>query len=206
VHGHLFAPDRVEFAGGATVFDGAIPDSAALRDYNPRSFLTNLVWATRGERQCFQFGPGDVQAVMPLLAGDANAQISVVTGAWAVPLFRAAGDFGQTRRVAARMQQTESAQLALLRGPGVRARVRVWSLAEFLANPMEPLLGVIDEISPKSARRVTEAPRLVDLEGFAGFLQALRNEGMQPVLVGDFPARGAVADDTAPRERPYRVK
>ena len=36
---------------------GPCRDSAALRDYNPKSFLTNLIWNTRGERQCFQFGP-----------------------------------------------------------------------------------------------------------------------------------------------------
>lgn len=207
VHGHLFAPDRVDFADGARVFDGALSDSAALRDYNPRSFLTNLIWATRGERQCFQLGPGDVQAVMPLLAGDGNAQVSVVTGAWAVPLFRAGGDFAEVRRMAARLQQIESAQLALLRGPGVRARVRIWTLSEFLANPMEPLQAIIDEISPRSARRLTEAPRLVALEGFAAFLQELRNQGMQPVLTGDFPVGGpgAAAQDAPPRERPYLV-
>src|SRR5690606_975804 len=48
VHGHLFAPGRVEFAGGATIYNGCLSDSAALRDYNPRSFLTNLIWNTRG--------------------------------------------------------------------------------------------------------------------------------------------------------------
>jgi hypothetical protein len=45
--------DRAEFADGQTEFAGALSDIATLRDYNPVAFLTNLVWNTRGERQCF---------------------------------------------------------------------------------------------------------------------------------------------------------
>ena len=67
VHGHLFAPDRVQFASGEAVFKGGLSDSATLRDYDPRSFLTNLIWNTRGETQCFQFGPADVQDIACLL-------------------------------------------------------------------------------------------------------------------------------------------
>ena len=63
VHGHLYSPERAEFAGGETVFNGALSDNAALRDYAPKNFLTNLIWNTRGERQCFQFGPRDSQDI-----------------------------------------------------------------------------------------------------------------------------------------------
>ena len=59
VHGHLFGPDRAAFAGGETIINGALSDCAVLRDYNPTAFVSNLIWNTRGERQCFQFGPGD---------------------------------------------------------------------------------------------------------------------------------------------------
>jgi hypothetical protein len=47
---------------------------------------------------------------------------------------------------------------------------------------------------------------LAELSGFGQFLQNLRNQGMQPVLMGDFP----VNDDPKPanprRGRPYLVK
>ena len=79
-HGHLFAPDRVEFAGGETVFNGALSDRARMRDYQPNSFLTNLIWNTRGERQCFQFGPIDMQDISWFMAGDPNAQIQSFRG------------------------------------------------------------------------------------------------------------------------------
>ena len=70
VHGHLFAVDRVQFAGNETIFKGGLSDSAALRDYNPRSFLTNLVWNSRGEKQCFLFGPSDAQLITEFLGQD----------------------------------------------------------------------------------------------------------------------------------------
>ena len=206
VHGHLFAPDRVHYAGRETVYNGAMSDSALVRDYNPKSFLTNLIWNTRGERQCFQFGPADNQLALPFICGDSNAQISVISGAWALPLFHANANFGDIRKEAARLQKVETEALITMRASWVKARVRVWTLAEFVENPMEPLQMIVDEISPRSLRRLTEVPRMADLKGFGQFLQNLRNQGMQPVLMGDFPA----SDDSKPhdgrRGRPYLVK
>ncbi len=206
VHGHLFAPKRVEFAGGETIFNGALSDSAALRDYNPKSFLTSLIWNTRGERQCFQYGPGDKQDIARFLGADGNAQISVVSGAWAVPLFRSNLNFGEIRQEAARLQKIEAAYLDQLRSPNTKARVRIWTLAEFVENPMEPLQTIVDEISPRALRRLTEAPRLADLTGFGQFLQNLRNQGMQPVLMGDFPTGTDAQPAIGRRGKPYLVK
>ena len=205
-HGHLFAPDRAHFAGGETVFTGALSDNALVRDYNPKSFLTNLIWNTRGERQCFQFGPGDNQDLSWFMAGDPNAQISVISGAWAIPLFHSNQNFSDIRREAARLQKIEGEHIGILRSPWTKARVRIWTLSEFVENPMEPLQTVIDEISPRMNRRLTEAPRLADLKGFGQFLQNLRNQGMQPVLMGDFPADEMPAASTNRRGRPYLVK
>jgi len=206
VHGHLFAPDRAHFAGGAKVYNGALSDSARLRDYNSKSFLTNLLWNTRGERQCFQFGPRDNQWIMGVIAGDPNAQVSVITGAWAIPLFKTNANFAELRAEAARLQKTEADMVAMLRNPWVKARVRVWTLAEFVENPMEPLQTVVDEISPRAARRLTEAPKMADLSGFGQFLQNLRNQGMQPFLMGDFPAGPDRPAAGSRRARPYLVK
>lgn len=206
VHGHLFAPERVQFAGGEPIYNGGLSDSAALRDYNPRSFLTNLIWNTRGERQCFQFGPADRQEIVPFIVADPNAAISVISGAWAVPLFRANRNFGEVRKEAAQLQRVETEYLALLRTAAVKARVRVWTLAEFVENPMEPLQTIADEISPRSLRRLTEAPRMTDLSGFGQFLQNLRNQGMQPTLTGDFPIGDGPAAPSTRRGRPTLVK
>ncbi len=198
VHGHLFAPHKAEFAGREKVFTGGLSDNAKLRDYNPRAFLTNLLWATRGERQCFQFGPGDTQGpgfdLLWFMATDSNAQISVISGAWAVPLYRSGGDFASLRREAARLQRIESKMLDILHSPQTRARIRIWTMAEFLENPAEPLHTLFDEIAPHSQARLMRIPDLVDLKGFGSFLQELRNQGMQPVLMGDFPQNPALPD------------
>ena len=191
VHGHLFAPHKVEFANREKIFAGGLSDSAGLRDYNPRAFLTNLLWATRGERQCFQFGPGDTQGrkfdLLWLMAADSNAQISVISGAWAVPLYRSGRPTAEIRREAARLQRIETQMIEILQSPGTRARIRIWTMAEFLENPAEPLHTLFDEIAPHSQARLIRLPDLVDLSGFGTFLQELRNQGMQPVLMGEFP-------------------
>ncbi len=206
VHGHLFGPERAEFAGGEPMFNGCLSDSAALRDYNPKAFLTNVIWNARGERQCFMFSPRDTQDINWFTATDPNAQISVITGAWAVPLYRANQNFGEIRREAARLQQIEIDQLNILRSMYVKARVRIWNMAEFIDNPMEPLQTIIDEISPRATRRLTEAPQIVDLSGFGQFLQNLKNQGMQPRLMGDFPVSGEQLSQSPRRGRPYLVK
>jgi hypothetical protein len=194
-HGHLFAPDRVGFSGGVTSFSGALSDSASLRDYNPQSFLTNLIWNTRGARQVFRFGPEDTQEIAGFLARDANAQVLAISGAWAVPLFRSGRPVADLRAVAARLQRTDMAHLALLRQPQVKARVRIWTLADVVETPMEPLQVLLDELTPRSPTRLTEAPRMVDLRGFGRFLQGLRNQGMQPMMMGEFPPD---AEENAP--------
>ncbi|MEQ5828274.1 glycosyl transferase [Sulfitobacter sp. NFXS29] len=206
VHGHLFAPDRVHFADGQTALNGALSDNPVLRDHNASAFLTNLIWNTRGERQCFQFGPMDNQDINWRIAKDPNAHISVITGAWAVPLFRSNLDFADIRRLAAKLQKTESTHLDVLHSPYTKARVRVWTMADFIEAPMEPLQDILDEIGRPRLRRLSEAPRMVDLNGFGQFLQNLKNQGMHPYLVGDFPvARGSSAD-AQPSPKPYLVK
>jgi hypothetical protein len=206
VHGHLFGPERAEFAGGETITNGALSDCAVLRDYNPTAFVSNLIWNTRGERQCFQFGPGDTQQINWFLARDRNAQISVITGAWAIPLFRSNRNFADIRNEAARLQQIETKQLEVLNSVWTKARVRTWSLAEFVESPMEPLQTVIDEIGTPRASHLTEAPLMVDISGFGKFLQNLKNQGMHPYLMGDFPTDDVFGARARPFKKPYLVQ
>lgn len=206
VHGHLFAPDRVEYAGGQALINGALCDSAARRDYAPQAFLTSLIWNTRGERQCFQFGPKDNQAANWLIARDPNAQISVITGAWAVPLFKSNRNFGDLRKDAARLQKIESDHLDILRSKYARARIRIWTMAEFIEAPMEPIQAIIDEIGSVNQRRLSEAPTMVDLEGFGQFLQNLKNQGMHPYLMGDFPVEQGPVNLSKQAPKPYLVR
>ncbi|HEY9040510.1 MAG TPA: beta-1,6-N-acetylglucosaminyltransferase [Roseovarius sp.] len=207
VHGHIFAPQRAEFSDGETVINGALSDSAALRDYNPRAFLANLIWNTRGERQCFQFSPGDNQDINWDIAKDPNAQISVISGAWAVPLFKSNQNFSDVRREAARLQQIEALHLEILRSSWTKARVRIWTMAEFIESPMEPLQAIIDEIAPQHSQKgVSEAPKMADLTGFGQFLQNLKNQGMHPYLMGNFPVAHDLREPRTPARKPYLVR
>jgi hypothetical protein len=206
VHGHIFAPERAEFSGGESMINGALSDSAAIRDYDAKSFFTSLIWNTRGERQCFQFGPRDNQDANWLIARDPNAQVSVISGAWAVPLFKSNRNFADLRKEAARLQQIESDHLNVLRSQWTKARVRIWTMAEFIEAPMEPLQTVIDEIGTLRQNHLAEAPTMVDLDGFGQFLQNLKNQGMHPYLMGDFPVeQGPVNMPKQPR-KPYLVR
>jgi hypothetical protein len=206
VHGNLFAPDRVHFAGDETVFKGGLSDSAPLRDYDPRSFLTNLIWNTRGETQCFQFGPGDVQEVATFIAADPEAKVFVISGAFAVTLWRSGRPVADLRAEAARLQKVEADLLALLDLPETKARVHRWTLAEFVENPAEPLQALIDELNPRAPHRTFELPVLRPLAGFGAFLQELRNQGMQPVLMGDFPRDFDLSPEGQSFARPKLVK
>jgi hypothetical protein len=207
VHGHLFAPERAEFSDGQTVMNGALSDSAAMRDYNPRAFFASLIWNTRGERQCFQMGPRDhIKKIEWDIAKDPNAQISVISGAWAVPLFKSNQNFGDIRQEAARLQQIESKHLEVLRSPWAKARIRIWTMAEFIEAPMEPLQTIIDEIGQQNMRGLAEVPRMADLAGFGQFLQNLKNQGMHPYLMGDFPVAHGPHEPQQNKPKPYLVQ
>ena len=206
VHGHLFGPDRVEFEGRQSTFAGALSDSPHLRDYHAQMFLTSLIWNTRGARQSFQYGPRDSQFINWQLAMDPNAQISVISGAWAIKLFNSNRNFGDLRTEAANLQKIENDHLTALRSPWTKAKVRTWTLAEFIQSPMEPLQTIVDEMTGKSIRRLSEAPRMVDLSGFGQFLQNLKNQGMHPYLMGDFPVEDAQVNPQPKPRKPYLVR
>lgn len=205
VHGHLFAPDRVHFENAETEYFGALSSSAPLRDYNPGAFLTNLIWNTRGERQCFQFGPADNQDITWDVTRDANARIHVITGAWAVPLFLSNGKFSQVRREAARLQRIEREHLSILQSDHARARIRIQSLSDFVLNPIEPLQDVVDQLAIRERPKLKETPEMVHLGGFGQFLQNLKNQGMHPHLVGDFPSDYVAERPLPSRQAPYLV-
>ncbi|MGR3463905.1 DUF5927 domain-containing protein [Limimaricola sp.] len=204
VHGHLFAPEGAEFAGAGPVWRGGLSAAPALRDHDARRFLTNLIWNGRGERQVFQFGPRDSQHVSWDIAKDPNARIGVITGAWAVPLFASGLPVARLRDRAAELQKIEADHLAALRSPHAKARVHIWTLAEFLEAPAEALALMLSDIAPGRDGPAPAPPPLVPLDGFGRFLQEMRNLGMHPYLTGDIPATPPAPRPVAPR--PYLVR
>jgi hypothetical protein len=180
VHGHLFAPDAVHFHGGARVWHGAISNSAAIRDYNPRMFLTNLLWATRPERQCFLHGPGDVMdgTLSWFMATDTNAQISVIRGAWLLGLQDAPGSDAEKIARAGLLHRQEQDWVENLNSRHTLARVRIWSLAEFMQDPSARLSEIVREIAGEAALAAHGVPPLRAADGFEPVLARLRNQGL----------------------------
>lgn len=201
VHGHLFAPDRAHFHGGQTGYAGALSDSAPLRDYDPEAFLRNLVWNTRGEHQSLMYGPKDNPGICAFLARDRNATISVVTGAWALPLLRSGRPIGEVRTEAALCQKAETEFLTVLRERHTQARVLIWSLLDFLERPADPLQEMIDTLSGTETHLLTTLPNLKPAQGLPEFLQALRNAGMNPHLAGETGHRMTRAKSSEPVQR-----
>ncbi|MDF3606924.1 beta-1,6-N-acetylglucosaminyltransferase [Paracoccus sp. DMF-8] len=184
VHGHLLAPDEVEFAGGAQVGPGALPNSAALRDLDPKGFLANLIRASN-RTQIWQFSPRDRQNLNWFMATDPNARLFVITGAWALPLYQSGMPFDDVRRIAAILQRKETDMLAVLQSVWLKARVHSWNLADFSARPAAALQTVVQRLGGEPAQ-AADPPAIRDLTGIGRFFQRLRNAGLRPQNMGDF--------------------
>ena len=200
-HGHLFADDRAHFQGGQSGYAGALSDSAVLRDYDPAAFLRNLIWSTRGEHQSFLYSPRDSKGISSFLAADRNATVSMITGAWALPLMRSGKPISEVRHEAAQCQRVEAAFIALLNERRARARSRIWSLAEFLERPLDPLQEILDSLSGAETRLVTDLPQVKPTKGLPEFLQSLRNAGMNPHLAGEIRQQPAEPERDSPSMR-----
>ncbi len=79
-------------------------------------------------------------------------------------------------------------------------------MAEFIEAPMEPLQTIIDEIGQQNVRGLSEVPKMVDLTGFGQFLQNLKNQGMHPYLMGDFPVAHDLHEPHKNKRKPYLVR
>ena len=187
-HRHLFAPEKAEFHGAAQVYHGALSNSAKLRDYNQRMFLTNLIWATRGERQCFAYNSRDTMNpdLTWFMTTDRNAHFAVITGCFILPLFRKEYRVEKPLDHIAWLQKREQAYVTTLQSKWTSAKVRVWSLAQFLADPERAMGQVFQDMGLDPDQIALELPALHNLDGFDAYLADLRNQGLPPVLLQDF--------------------
>ena len=68
-----------------------------------------------------------------------------------------------------------------------RNPLRIWDLGDFCARPSAALRGLIEELGgdPEAA---VNLPPMRKMAAMGRFLQRLRNAGLRPQLMGDFPA------------------
>ncbi len=148
--------------------------------------MTNLIWNTRGETQCFLYGPGDNPKLADIVTHDAQASLFVITGAWAIPLFLDNPNTVELRLKASLLQKEEMRQIKLWTSKACLSRVKIWTLAEFLAAPVEPIQQVLGNFGVEQNRGLTDIPRIRNLDGFEQFLKELKNIGMHPQNAGEF--------------------
>lgn len=182
VHGHLFNPDMVEFAGGVRVGPGCLSDSPALRDRDPRSFLTSLVRSSR-RSPVMMFSARDHRKLHWFFTTDHNMRSVAITGAWIMPMLDSGMPFDDIRRMAARLQRREVEGLKVLSSPWVRARICVWSLPQVLAFPGEVLTHTLGFLGGPAQPGTLPAMR--SAEGLRDLLRHLSEAGLHPRRFGE---------------------
>ena len=204
-HGHLFAPERVEFANDATVYKGAMSDSAQVRDYNCGCFLRNLMWNSRGTHQSFHYGPFDTPKAYLNFVNDPHATIVTISGAWLLRYFHSGADISEMREDIAEKQKVERMYLRAFEDNTSKAQVRIWTLADFLTDRVDYMRSALDLVQPGAGQAMHSMPNLVDLTGFGAFLEALKNQGLYQKPVGDYKEDDSAPAQRAARPRPYIV-
>lgn len=192
VHGALFAPKGAQFAGGAALGPGGLSPVAALRDHDLRGWLTGLirhaprmpVWLASPRDEAAR-GHVDLDWFM---AGDPQARILMVTGAWVVDLLQTGLPLDEMRRRALHLHRVETWQIAALDSPWTRARVVRLTLAQALADPGAALGQALDLIAPGTALS-GPLPPLRDTQGLHTLLAALRDAGAPLSLTGPLTER-----------------
>ena len=69
-------------------------------------------------------------------------------------------------------------------------------MADFVEAPVDAIQQVLTDLGTKTSETFTELPKMQDLTGFPEFLQELKNVGMHPYIMGDFPS---IIDDEKPQ-------
>ncbi|WP_134726409.1 beta-1,6-N-acetylglucosaminyltransferase [Paracoccus luteus] len=190
MHRHLLARDQVEFAQDERIGPGALSDSAAIRDLDPRGFLTSLIRSSPTEIG-FLFSPRDRQSLNWFMATDPNARIYVATGAWIAPMLGSGMPFDDIRRAAAVMQRAEIEFLSALDSVWVKARVARFNLADTVAKPQVPLRLMLHDLAPEGPHSVA-LPAMRSVTGVVPLLRRLTNAGLRPRRMGDLRTLRAV--------------
>jgi hypothetical protein len=180
-HGRLFSPKGAEFACGSAVHASGLSAQPRLRDYNPESFLSNLV-RHDAAHQSFHLSPEDRPDLWPMIARDSQAQVFAIKGGFFRSLSEKSAADLRTR--AAALQEREESAATRLGDPACRARVKSWSLADVALDPVAPIRAVLAALD-KPGQGPVPMPRLKSFDGIDAFLADLANAGMTPRVAGD---------------------
>ncbi|MEO1611678.1 MAG: beta-1,6-N-acetylglucosaminyltransferase [Pseudomonadota bacterium] len=157
-HPRLFAPGEVRLHGGADIAAGCLPANHRVRDFWPDQFVINLARGEAGRAVAFCLPPEDRFAIGHFIAGDPGARVLWFRGAWALDLYRRAGELDghdlaeQARERAA----AERGLLALFRKSGVDLTLR--SAADLIDDPTGAVFDMLSVANARPSGRRMKAP------------------------------------------------
>lgn len=177
-HGNLFSRKGVQFAGGDALTTGNLSDNVKIRNRNPRSFLSNLIWNNRDQFQCFQFDIEDHHRVRSILMDDPNARILFIKDSWLLKIqsMRVSGE--NTFSHATRLQQLETEILKAKETNSNGAKLSVLELQDVMDSPVEALKSALESVGAVPPKLLPSVPVMKDLKGLSGIVRRLRNAGM----------------------------
>ncbi|MEO0361521.1 MAG: hypothetical protein AAF322_10435, partial [Pseudomonadota bacterium] len=185
VHGRIFGAGAPRLSGDAALATGALPASAAVRDFWPEQYAINLARGAEaaGEGVGYCLAPEDFERVAGFLPADPGARVLWFRGAWAIDLFAEAPDPKAAGALARERSAEEREALAALAGGGAALSVR--SAAVLIDEPAAAAAEIL--AAAGAARAPGATPRLAPngWEDAAPFLEALRQAGapVEPALL-----------------------
>lgn len=178
VHGNLFERQGFHFANDAELFTGNLVNNVRIRNRNPRSFLSNLLWNENSERQSFQFNLQDHHRVRATIMGDPNAHIVFVKDSWLLPFRDMKATGANTLSKAQNLQQIENKFLAEANHSSAKAKLTLFELQDVLENPTSLLTVAQESVGHEPQSRILSLPNMVDLKGLPALAKRLRNQGL----------------------------
>ncbi|MEL7463556.1 MAG: beta-1,6-N-acetylglucosaminyltransferase [Pseudomonadota bacterium] len=157
-HPRLFAPGEVRLHGGETSAEGCLPANPRVRDFWPDQFVINLARGEAGRAVAFCLPPEDRYAIGHFIAGDPGARVLWFKGAWALDLYRKAGEL-DGHDLAERAREAAAAErglLALFRKSGVDLTLR--SAADLIDDPAGAIFDMLTVANARASGRRMKPP------------------------------------------------
>lgn len=191
-HGNLFGFGKVVFAEEEHHFTGNISTQRSIRNYDPSSFLRNVIWNEKDQHQKFLFDLDDLQSARDFILKDKNAKIVYIKEAWTLQFWNLRHTGEDVMSQAKRLHASEQLFCKRIKRPSTKAKIIEFDVQSIIESPIEYLNELVGVSTTEGIQKLKEIPNLIDLTGFNKNLRHLRNKGFnihmdQMLLNNDSP-------------------
>ncbi len=204
-HGSIFARSHVGGHKPRTQYPGNIPASTAVRNRNPKGYLSNILWMGRSGHQSFLYDFRDNSKILETLAHDPKARIVLIRNSWLVQLLNRKASFANTLANAKRYHILEQRFLEEFNGPRVCADLRVLDLEAAVQTPGTVLNHAIEELPASGRKHLKEMPLRNPVNGLDVLARKLRNHGLDISFEPDREKPKSQTVSVEEFSRPYLV-